>query len=222
MLRSMNPTQSKVFYDVRKWCLEQQRQSDDPPFRLLVHGGTGVDKSHLIRCIEYEATKLLQNPENPDDITVLLTSFTGTAAHNIGGMTLHSALRFPTKLKNTYEALNDEKLNSLRAQFHSLKILIIDVISMASPRMLCYVHGRLQQIQNSRRPDDFFRNVSILAVGDIYQLKPVKSNLMCVEDKKESLAWELWSQFEYVELTQVMRQKDDLIFANPLNELISD
>ena len=170
-------------------------------------------------CIKYEAKKILKDPENPDNMVVPLTAFTGTAAYNIDGMPLHGALRFPSKITKTYETLNDDKLNTLRAKLHNLKILVIDEISMVSPRIFCYIHGRLQQIHNAKRPEDYFGDVSLLAVGDLYQLKPVRANMICLKDKREELAWELWKQFQRMELSEVMRQKDDATCANLLNHL---
>ena len=70
MLRSMSATQSKVIYSIRNWCLQKKSYKGHPPFQLLVHGGAGVGKSHLIRCIEYEAKNILKDSEYPDDTTV--------------------------------------------------------------------------------------------------------------------------------------------------------
>lgn len=80
LLRSINEEQLAVFYKVRKWCLEKILQNPEP-FRLFLTGGAGTGKSHLIRAIQYESTRLLsQLSENPDDITVVLTASTGVVA----------------------------------------------------------------------------------------------------------------------------------------------
>jgi DNA replication protein DnaC len=53
------------------------------PFVIYINGGAGTGKSHLIHCIHHEASRILQRGlENPDDVTVLLTAYTGTAAFN--------------------------------------------------------------------------------------------------------------------------------------------
>lgn len=55
-------------------------------------GGAGTGKSHLIKTINYEATRILGKMSlEPEDTTILLTAFTGTAAFNIGGCTIHHA-----------------------------------------------------------------------------------------------------------------------------------
>ena len=51
-------------------------------------------------------------------------------------------------------------------------LLIIDEVSMVGCNMLLEIHKRLQQIKGVS-DDAVFGGVSILAVGDLYQLPPV-------------------------------------------------
>ena len=61
-----------------------------PPV-MIVHGGAGSGKSRVIKPLSEWMQEILQqkgdNPENPQ---VVLTSFSGAAASNINGQTLHS------------------------------------------------------------------------------------------------------------------------------------
>lgn len=52
---------------------------------------------------------------------------------------------------------------------------MIDEISMVDHNLLAYVHGRLRQIKQ-RRDHSLFGKVSVIAVGDFFQLSPVKGN----------------------------------------------
>jgi len=220
LFRTMNKKQRDVFYLVRKWCLQSAQGHSPEPFFLHVNGGAGVGKSHLIKCIYNEASKLLRNGENPSDTTVLLTAPTGTAAFNVGGFTLHSALKIPVNAPQYYENLRNETLNTLRSQLDNLKILIIDEISMVDRKVFSYVDGRLRQIKqiNSTTLEPWFGKVSILAVGDFYQLRPVKSKPLLIPDN--GTGFDLWhGLFEIVTLDEVMRQKDDAALANLLNRL---
>ena len=108
----------------------------------------------------------------PGDVTVLLTAPTGVAAFNIGGMTLHSALFLNVGRFGGYQPLSSERLNLLRTTISSLLLLIIDEVSMVGSNMLLEIHRRLQQIKGVGS-DSMFGGVSILAVGDLYQLPPV-------------------------------------------------
>ncbi|KAJ8050657.1 ATP-dependent DNA helicase pfh1 [Holothuria leucospilota] len=85
--------------------------------------------------------------------------------------------------------------------------------------MFRYIDQRLQQIMGAKR---VFGGVSIIAVGDLFQVKPVKDGWI-FNDLTENygpLATNLWkSYFRAYELTEIMRQKDDQAFAQLLNRL---
>ncbi|XP_052421004.1 uncharacterized protein LOC127964736 [Carassius gibelio] len=215
LLRSLNEEQSAVFYKVRKWCLQKLLGQNPEPFRLFLTGGAGTGKSHLIKAIQYESCRLLsQLSENPDDITVLLTASTGVASFNIGGGTIHNKLSIGANVRLPYQPLSDDKINSLRTKLGTLQILIIDEVSMVDHRLLSYIHGRLRQIKQTG-DYSLFGKVSILCVGDFYQLPPVKGTALYADTKGVNL-WE--NNFELAELTKVVRQQDSS-FAEMLNRL---
>ncbi|XP_078582369.1 uncharacterized protein LOC144865469 isoform X1 [Branchiostoma floridae x Branchiostoma japonicum] len=215
MMQSLNPMQQGVFYFVRNWCMETAQGKRPDPFHIFVTGGAGTGKSHLIKCIYYEATRLLgKAQENPDKVSVLLTAPTGTAAFNIGGSTVHHAFHLMCVTK-TYQPLSESTLNTLRAQYESLKIVIVDEVSMVDMKLMSSIHGRLGQLTQSRSSANF-GNVSILAVGDMYQIPPVRGQSLY--RGKDFI--DLWNPiFEVVELEEIMRQKDDAAFANLLNRM---
>ena len=76
----------------------------------------------------------------------------------------------------------------LRNKLSNLVLLIIDKVSMVSSNMLLEIHKRLQQLKGVL-PDIAFGGVSILAVGDLYQLPPVGQApiFSTVSDKYASL-----------------------------------
>jgi hypothetical protein len=216
----MNTKQNHIFYFVRDWCLNFVHNKEPDPFFLHITGGAGTGKSHLIKCIYNEASQILKNAENPEEVKVLLTAPTGTAAYNIGGFTIHSALKIPPKAKYSYEPLSNDTLNTLQCQLAGLRILIIDEISMVDSKVLAYIHGRLRQIKQIRTSNRqaVFGGVCILAVGDFYQLPPVKAKSVCISDSR--IGNDLWNDnFQIIALDEIMRQKDDMEFANILNSL---
>ncbi|XP_061175632.1 uncharacterized protein LOC133184560 [Saccostrea echinata] len=222
LLRSLNLKQRKVFYKVRDWCMKKKNGQNPEPFHVFVTGGAGTGKSHLIKCIFYEATRLLAHvSENPDDLTVLLTAPTGTAAFNINGLTIHSALGIFKSLSVNHALLSEEKMNKLRSKLENLQILIIDEISMVNKRLLFFVHERLRQLK--KMPENcVFGGVSVIAVGDFYQLPPVRtkrSDKLYVNDPSNPVN-QLWNDlFTIVELDEIMRQREDSLFAELLNRL---
>nr|XP_055075157.1 uncharacterized protein LOC129454640 [Misgurnus anguillicaudatus] len=215
LLRSLNTEQTAIFHKVRKWCLQKVYGENSEPFFLFVTGGAGTGKSHLIKAIYYESCRLLsQLSDNPDDRTVILCASTGVAAYNIGAATIHNTFSIGANVKLPYQPLSDDKINSLRSKMAFLQILIIDEISMVDHHLLSYVHGRLRQIKQT---GDYsvFGKVSIVAVGDFYQLPPVKGTPLYTDAKGVNL-WD--NIFEFAELTKVVRQQD-ASFAEMLNRL---
>ncbi|XP_029923306.1 uncharacterized protein LOC115370422 isoform X2 [Myripristis murdjan] len=214
LIRSLNETQLAVFYKVRQWCLQKVMGKNPEPLRVFVTGGAGTGKSHLIRAIEYEAGRLLSTLcDQPDDICVLLTAPTGIAAYNLNAATIHHTLSIGKQASLPYTPLGEDKLNSLRAKLSQVQILIIDEISMVDHNVLAYVHGRLRQVKQT---GDFspFGNVSVIAVGDFYQLPPVKGKPLY----SSPVGVDLWCNFSIVELKKIVRQKDS-VFAELLNRL---
>ncbi|XP_029931521.1 uncharacterized protein LOC115376171 [Myripristis murdjan] len=214
LIRSLNETQLAVFYKVRQWCLQKVMGKNPEPLRVFVTGGAGTGKSHLIKAIEYEAGRLLSTLcDQPDDICVLLTAPTGIAAYNLNAATIHHTLSIGKQASLPYTPLGEDKLNSLRAKLSQVQILIIDEISMVDHNVLAYVHGRLRQVKQT---GDFspFGNVSVIAVGDFYQLPPVKGKPLY----SSPVGVDLWCNFSIVELKKIVRQKDS-VFAELLNRL---
>jgi ATP-dependent exoDNAse (exonuclease V) alpha subunit len=194
--------------------LQNRHVQDVKPFTIFLTGGAGTGKSHLIKRIHYEFDKILTaQKENPDSPIVLLVAYTGTAAYNIGGQTIHSALGIN---KSMGKSLVEEQANTLRCKLQNLQLLIIDEVSMVSTPMLNLIHSRLQQIKQPSSQSAVFGNINILAVGDFYQVppvaaKPLTSNYASLTD--------LWSNICIWELNEVVRQKGDHQFASLLNRL---
>ena len=224
-LRGLNSKQRQVVMFHRAWCkkalLAMKNGQQVEPYRVFLSGPGGVGKSHVISLIRNDTVKFLRlsGQVQPDDVVVLLTAPTGVAAFNIQGMTLHSALLLGTSMFSC-QPLTQDKLSTLRVKMSNLQLLIIDEVSMVGSNMLLLIHRRLQQLKGS--PDSTtFGNISVLAVGDLYQLQPVAQPYVfdLVSDAYARLhgSGSLWvDEFSIVELDQIMRQRDDQKFAELL------
>ena len=89
-------------------------------------------------------------------------------------------------------------------------LLIIDEVSMVGCNIVLEIHKRLQQIKRVSS-DVMFGGISILAVGDLYQLAPVGQPPLfkVVSDSYVSLygSGSLWKdEFQMIELDEIMRQ----------------
>ena len=115
--------------------------------------------------------------------------------------------------------LSADELNTFRIKYKHLKVVIIDEISIVGNITLSFIDTRLQQLTGTKAA---FGGLSVIAVGDLYQLKPVNDFLICLDLKEGAslLARNLWKElFTMYELVDIMRQKDDLDFAHLLNRL---
>ena len=226
LLRELNVKQKAIVMFHRDWCkkaviaLKQGKLVE--PYRVFLSGPGGVGKSHVIRLIHSDTLKFLRlsGSLEPDDVTVLLTAPTGVAAFNINGMTLHSAFLLGRSKYNGFQPLSHDKLNTLRTKLSKLMLVIIDEVSMVGSNMLLEIHKRLQQIKGVL-PDVTFGGVSILAVGDLYQLPPVGQPQLFskVSDGYAQLyrSGSLWvDEFEMIELDEIMRQRGDSEFSELL------
>ena len=218
LIRSLNTKQRDVVFYHRKWCKDAvvaiKQNKPVVPYRLFLSGPGGVGKTHVIRLIHNDTRKFLalSNTIKPSDVTALLTAPTGVASFNIGGMTIHSALLLRVeKYGKGGEPLTFEKLNTLRSKLENLSLLVIDEVSMVGSDMLLNIHKRLCEIKGISGDSALFGNVCVLAVGDLYQLPPVRQSHI-FDDVHDSLArinGSLWKDhFMLHELTEVVRQKD--------------
>ena len=186
-------------------------------FRFL-SGGAGVGKSHVIKALHQSLIKYYDKLAGCDfnKATVLLLAPTGKAAFNIGGNTIHNALHILPNQSLVWKPLSMDKLNTFRCKYQDLKVLIIDEISMVGNKLFHYVHKRLQEITTRPLP---FGGISVIAVGDLFQLIPVMDNYIFsnLKDGYGTLAVNLWvDYFSMYELTEIMRQKENKEFAELL------
>ncbi|XP_061622167.1 uncharacterized protein LOC133474446 isoform X2 [Phyllopteryx taeniolatus] len=90
-------------------------------------------------------------------------------------------------------------------------MLIIEEISVAPKDLFAYVGARLKQIQGTNSP---FGGTSVLAVGEVYQLAPVRRRQpWCAYDPTRP------DNFEMITWTEITRQKDGVPFAELPNRL---
>ena len=187
---------------------------------LMVHGGAGSGKSTVIKVMyQYLHNMLRKDGDNPDCPYVILSAFTGAAASNINGQTLHTLFSF--NFGAGYQSLSDKNRDLKRNLYKNLKVLIIDEISLVDADMLYKIDLRLREITQRDMP---FGNVAIFAFGDMMQIKPVKGRYIMERPTNQQfwMAYELdslWHRFESITLENNHRQGDDKEYAELLNRV---
>lgn len=137
---------------------------------IFLTGKAGTGKSTFIHYFTKQTDK-----------SVLLVAFTGIAAINIGGQTIHSFFRFPLKPLLP----NDPDITIFKPFFKKRKILeqtdtiIIDEVSMLRSDILEGLDYSLRM--NGGNPSKIFGGKQLILVGDIFQLPPVIDNTDEVE-----------------------------------------
>ncbi|MFA5937031.1 MAG: PIF1 family DEAD/DEAH box helicase [Candidatus Paceibacterota bacterium] len=130
---------------------------------VFLTGEPGSGKTHIVN--EYV------NYLRSCGIEPAITASTGIAATHIGGMTIHSWSGIG--IKNKLDKYDLDKIASseyISKRVRRTRILIIDEISMLSPRMLDMVDMVCREIkQNS----ESFGGIQVIFVGDFFQLPPI-------------------------------------------------
>ena len=228
LIQSLNVKQRPIFEVVNKWArshvksLSSEQRTDIQPLHIFITGGAGCGKPHLIRTIHAFVSKTLSYRSACTEKTkVLLLAPTGVAAININGNTIHSGLGIPDECQGlVVPKLSDKKRCTLRMQLSDVKVVIIDEISMVSNKLLLYVHQRLLDIFGCSTNHKLFAGITVILVGDLYQLPQVLQKPVYAEFYDELYnIFPLWRNFQMCELTEVMRQRGDSILIDLLNNV---
>ena len=87
---------------------------------------------------------------------------------------------------------------------------------MVSNIFLLNIHHRLKEIFSTSN-SVLFANISIIPVGDFYQLPPIKSKPVFENYKNDAYSLcHPWKLFKMIDLIDIMRQKEDQPFAELL------
>ena len=114
-----------------------------------------------------------------------------------------------------YKSLDSSRLNTLRVhRLGGVKLVFIDEISMVESTMFnVQINNRLKDIKGSKEP---FGGVSIIAIGDLFQLEPPTDRYIFKDlDNSEYaiLAPNLWQDyFKLFELKEITRQRESKVF----------
>ncbi len=168
---------------------------------IFLTGRAGTGKSTLL---QYFRSKTEKN--------IVVVAPTGIAAINVQGVTIHSFFGFPPYPIHP-EHIRKRKNRKL---YKELDTIVIDEISMVRADLLDGIDYfmRINGLKENRHKP--FGGVQMIFIGDLFQLPPVIST--DVERKMFDWLYEtpffyssnalLGSNFHYIELTKVFRQKD--------------
>lgn len=180
---------------------------------IFFTGSAGTGKSVLLKSI----IKGLKKMYRPEEVAV--TASTGLASCNIGGITLHSFAGIGLGRGNEGELFKHVKKNKkAKRRWKTIKVLIIDEVSMIDGELFSKLDFIARNIRNSSEP---FGGIQLIVCGDFYQLPPVPQDVGGIKQFSfifESHAWQTAIKSSII-LKEVFRQKGDQTFIDMLNEL---
>jgi len=222
---SLNDTQKVAFDHVVQYTRARHqyfmRETDTlpEPLHLFITGGAGTGKSHVISVIKEHIERAHTGSQN----ACMLMAPTGVSAFNIGAVTAHRALCLPVEHNSStrYTKLSAERLQELRLLWKDVHTVVIDEISMVSYETFMFIHKRLTEIKGTDDTEIHFGGLSIIAVGDFYQLPPVRDRFVFQNGKSYTQgSTHLWRElFKMIELTANMRQRNDQCYSDILNRI---
>jgi hypothetical protein len=195
------------------------------PLHMIIHGEGGSGKSWLIRhivkdihCVFGEHTASRRNSKR-----ILLLAHQGTAAFNIKGRTICSALELTSFSRNAFSASyaplstlkgGQTKLKRLQEEFADVHLVVIDEFSVISCGMLYWIDQRMREIW-PRCSHLAFGGRDVIFTGDRAQLDPVvpfalSTALSKITNPIQRRGRELWESISNVcTLTTQNRGKSD-------------
>lgn len=179
--QDMRPTNIDVDIDipdiVARWTLnceqtiafrkiaEHSLKNDATQLRMYIGGAGGTGKSRVI-----DAVSDWFNSRNQAR-RFRLASFTGAAAKNINGVTLHAALCLSQSVKSLQQrSPNSKTIRDLTAMWEGVDYLFIDEVSMISCNLMQQIHDALTIAKCDKSN---FGGINIIFAGDFAQLPPV-------------------------------------------------
>lgn len=205
------PVQSdfKLTTEQQEMLMKIQTSHDN----FFVTGKAGTGKSTLL--------KELVRVSNPKRVAVV--AYTGAAALNVGGQTIHSFFHLGLEPQNTQDTESINMPYYVKEVLKAVNMLIIDEISMVRSDILDMMDKKMQKARDNTQP---FGGCKIVAFGDLYQLAPFAGT----KEEKEFICSRYNTlyffgapaarTFKTLELRTVLRQHDDKFIA-ALNEVRS-
>ena len=182
LVRTLNRKQKEFFDHVLHWI-----KINGVTLYCFLTGGAGVGKSWVITAVYQELVRYLNAfpGDNPDEIKVLKVTLTAwkSCIHNS-----RNYYSFSIRISTKQTLIGSSKLNTLRCKLGKLKVLIIDEVSMIGNNFFQQIDRQLQIIMGSNKP---FGDVSVITVGDLFQLPPVQDGYIFEDLKKNMDHWPL-------------------------------
>lgn len=185
---------------------------------FFITGKAGTGKSTFVHYFAQKTKKL-----------VLMSAFTGIAAINVGGQTIHSFFRFPIKplLPEDDDIKVFREFTQKYRIIEKIDTIVIDEVSMLRSDVLEAIDYSLRK--NGGDSNKRFGGKQLIFVGDVFQLPPVVDSSDEVEEFLFTEVYDSEYFFDspsykqiapiYYEFKKSYRQGNDLPFVETLDKV---
>ena len=154
---TLNIEQMRAFRIIALHSMEEKPK----PLRMYLGGPGGTGKSRVIHALTDFFKRKNQSRR------LRLAAFTGVAAKNIGGTTLHTALSLSLSKKKSDA---NKTRAALVAMWNGVDYLLVDEVSTIGCQLLVDIHNALVSATGNT---NLFGGMSVIFAGDFAQLPPV-------------------------------------------------
>ena len=233
-IQKLNSDQLRVFENISGHLYHQWQHEQGlchcntlKPLHTFISGVGGTGKSFLIETIRRQVAEIWKDDASGDTKCAVGTP-TGMASYNINGVTVHRLFSLPIEHEGKtagFWPLSKPAQKIMRTNLHSLKLVIIDEVSMLSNLNLAYIHLRLEELFGG---SDWFGFMNVVFVGDLLQLPPVNGHPVFCKLTNKAISSKvgcmgsvnIWKDtITYDELTINERQKKDPVYSRILDEV---
>lgn len=153
---TLNTEQARAFKIICEHSLGLQTE----PLKMYIGGAGGTGKSRVINALKFFFERRGQGRR------FCLASYTGVAAKNISGMTVHAALSLNQQKKGN----KGKTQRDLIVMWEGVEYFFIDEISMIGCQMMYRISQALIEAKGNSAP---FGGINFIVAGDFAQLPPV-------------------------------------------------
>ena len=181
---------------------------------LFITGSGGTGKTYLIRHLINLAK------ENKKNIQVCALTGCASVLLNCGARTIHSWSGIKLAKGDANKIIESTlRSNRILNNWRSIKILIVDEVSMMSKKIFNILNEIGKRVRHSSLP---FGGIQVIFTGDFFQLPPVGNNTTDPGSEDfcfESDEWfKVFALKNHIELTTIFRQQDNE-YVEILNEI---
>jgi hypothetical protein len=208
---SLNREQQAIVKDIAlKKSMDIQK-----PLHLFLTGGAGTGKNFTAKTLFQMLIRIYDahNTIDPLKPKGLILAYTGRAAYNASGTTIHSALLMPFN-KSHFLPLGKDMLDTLSKLYQELQLVFIDEASLIGSRFLFGIDNRLRNIKHTQTK--YFGNIDVVFCGDFYQAQPIQDSLIFEKPTMDmqTVTYDFWKDnVMCYELQTTMRQTNEKFIA---------